>query len=482
MKILFAITEAVPFSKTGGMADVMATLPNKLKEKGHDVRVILPYYKSMPSMYIDSLKDVIHYQLELGYKSEYCGIKELDLNGIKYYFVYNDAYYYRKNYYGYTDDSERFGFFSMAVCESMEKIGFIPDIIHVSDWRTAMIPFLLVHKYNKIKSYNNIRKVITINNMSYQGEIEESCLKKIFNIDYNMYSDGTIEHNNKVNFLKAGINYSDRIITVSPTYAKEITSKQFGEGLDYVLRHNSWKINGILNGFSIKDYKHFSYKIEKDQQGKNFLNNKRKNKQNLQKELGLKEDKDTLLIGMVGRFNYQKGTILLLDRFADIMKRNVQLVALGMGENKYETALIDNSKLYPEQVSIHIDFNSTLAQKIYSSVDLFLMPSLFEPCGLAQLIAFSFGAIPLVHETGGLKDTVVPYNKYTKEGTGFSFNDFSSAALLHVLDYAISIYQEEPKDWEELVLKAINLDFGWEKQVEEYIRIYNELINDRNID
>ncbi len=478
MRVLFAAAESAPFFKTGGLGDVVGALPKALREKGYDVRVILPFYKSMPDKYKDKLEDVLYFQLNIGWKTAYCGVKQLELDEVTYYFIDNKSYFFREQCYGYWDDGERFGFYQMAVCEVMEKLAFIPDIIHVHDWHAAMIPVLLVHKYHWINAYRHIRKVITIHNLRFQGIYDPVILESVFGIGYDCFKVDGVEYYNRVNFLKGGINYSDRVTTVSPTYANEIQTAEFGEGLDDVLRYNKWKISGIINGID-RDMNNpakdpliaYNYDLES-------IHLKVKNKIALQERLGLTVDEDIPLLGMVTRLTDQKGISLVIDGIHEMMNRKVQLVVLGTGDEVYEKALKEAAKMYPDKISAIIDFDLSLAQNIYAASDLFLMPSAFEPCGLSQMMAFCYGSIPLVHETGGLKDTVIPYNPITKEGTGFSFYDFKTDAMIQVLDLALKVYNDNPKQWVNLVLNGMKLDFTWNTSVSLYDDLYQKLLKE----
>lgn len=479
MRILFAAAESAPFFKTGGLGDVVGALPKCLCRKGHDVRVILPCYGTMPEKYKEMLEDVLYYNLSMGWKSSYCGIKRLTLEGVTYYFIDNQSYFFREQCYGYEDDGERFAFFSMAVCEAMEKIDFIPDIIHVHDWHVAMVPVLLVHKYGWIQAYRHIRKVLTIHNVQFQGIFDPIILESMFGMGREAYHENGVKYHDKINYLKGGINYSDRITTVSPSYAGEIQTPEFGEGLDDALRYNGWKIRGILNGIDTE-----MNNPRKDTRIVNpfdarSLRGKRKNKTALQERLGLRVEENAACIGMVTRLTDQKGISLLLEALPELLKRRVQLVIVGTGDSRHEYALRQTAQNHPDQVSVNIEFNLTLAQNIYAGSDLFLMPSAFEPCGLSQMIAFRYGSIPLVHETGGLKDTVIPYNPLTGEGTGFSFHDFSPEAFLRVLDVALEVYYDNPEQWKTLFRRGMKLDFSWNASIPRYEDLYQELLEEQ---
>lgn len=477
MKILFASGEAAPFFKTGGLGDVAYALPKELVKQGVDIRVVLPYYNVMPEKYQAMAKDVLHFTIKVGRKDVYCGIKTLQLEGVTYYFIDNQDYFNRSSLYGHWDDGERFGFFSMAVIEMMEKIDFIPDVVHVNDWHTAMIPVLLVDKYHWIQAYQKIRKVLTIHNIQFQGIFDPVILSSVFGTGMNIFQEDGVYYYGNVNFLKGGINFSDVVTTVSPTYANEIQTPEFGEGLEGVLQYNHWKIRGIINGI---DYDlnnpetdelipyHFS---TENNEGK------KKNKAFLQEKVGLPVEERTPLLSCVSRLTDQKGFQLVEEKIEELLNtRNVQVLILGTGEEKYERSFRYFQEKYPEKMRAIIDFDVELAQQIYAGSDLFLMPSAFEPCGLSQMMSLRYGTLPIVHETGGLRDTVVPYHYVTGEGTGFSFYDFNSYTLLATIYRALDVYEKQPQAWNLLVEQGMKVDFSWQKPALEYKKIYQSLL------
>lgn len=476
MKVLFASGEAAPFFKTGGLGDVAYALPKELVKQGIDVRVVLPYYTQMPQKYKDQVKELVHFRFQLGYKNVYCGIKTLEIDNVIYYFVDNLSYFDRPNIYGEWDDGERFGYFSTAIIEMLEVIDWIPDVIHANDWHTAMVPVLLVDRYHWKERLRNIRKVITIHNLRFQGIFDDNILSNIFGTGYNTYTDDGVKEQDKVNFLKGGMNFSDRITTVSPTYAQEIMTPAFGEGLDGAIRHNSWKLRGIINGI---DYDlnnpendpliphHFSI---------DDLAGKVENKLALQRRVGLEENPNIPIIGLVSRLTDQKGFQLIEEKLNDLLQRDVQIVLLGTGESQFENSFRYFENVYHDKMRAMIMFDLELAQLIYAGSDMFLMPSAFEPCGLSQMMAMRYGTLPIVHETGGLVDTVTPYNEFTGQGTGFSFNSFDSSTMLKVIDYALDVYHNKPKEWDKLVHNAMAADFSWEGPAKDYIALYQELV------
>lgn len=479
MKVLFTAAEAAPFFKTGGLGDVAYALPKELAQQGVDIRVVLPYYTQMPQQYKDQVTELRHFRFQLGTKNVYCGIKYLKMDGVKYYFLDNLSYFDRPTLYGEWDDGERFAFFSTGVIEMMEVIDWIPDIIHANDWHTAMIPVLLVDRYHWKNRLQNIRKVFTIHNIRFQGIFEPNILANVFGTSYNTFTEDGVRYKEKVNFLKGGINFSDRVTTVSPTYAREILTPEFGEGLEGVLRHNEWKISGIINGIDYdinnpetdpKIEHHFS---------KDDRSGKRANKEALQQRLGLPVDGDIPMIGMVSRLTDQKGFQLVQERMEELLNDfNVQVVLLGTGEAEFEHSFRYFEGKYPDQMVAYIDFDVALAQQIYAASDMFLMPSAFEPCGLSQMISMRYGTLPIVHETGGLADTVQPYNEYTGEGTGFSFHGFNGHDMMHTIRYALDVYYNHQEAWTQLVEQAMSRDFRWTEPAKEYIALYEGLLNE----
>lgn len=478
MKVLFVAAEGAPFFKTGGLGDVAYALPKELRKQGVDIRVVLPYYTQMPERFKEQLTEITHFRVELGYKSAYVGVKTLTLDGVQYYFIDNLAYFDRDQLYGQNDDGERFGFFDIAVIEMMEKVDFIPDIIHVNDWQTAMIPALLVDRYHWVDSYQNIRKVLTIHNIRFQGWQNESVLKEIFNTSYALFHENGVKKEGQVNYLKGGINFSDKITTVSPNYAREIQTPEFGEKLDGELRYNAWKLSGIINGI---DYEQNNPETDphlvENYDASTVQTGKAANKRALQERVGLSLDPDVALLGVVTRLTDQKGMQLLQEKAEYLLTNfNIQIVVLGTGDEAFENSFRYFEWKYPGEFCAYIDFDVELAQQIYAGSDMFLMPSAFEPCGLSQMIAMRYGTLPIVHETGGLSDTVQPYNQYTGEGNGFSFNIFTGDVFAHVIQIALDIYENQPDVWFQLIHRAMVTDFRWTDPAKAYIHLYEDLL------
>lgn len=475
MRTLFVAAECAPFFKTGGLGDIAGALPKALKEKGTEIKVVLPYFTKIADQYKEQIQDLFSYEVNVGWRKQYCGVKYLSLKGIDYYFLDNLYYFDRPDLYGYYDDGERFAFFQLAVIELMEKINFIPDVMHLNDYHTAFIPFLLKEKYRWIQAFDSIHTVLTIHNIEFQGQYDQGVLGDLFGMGNERYEDGTVRFNDCVNFMKAGILYADRVTTVSPSYAEEIKTAEFGAGLDVILRMESGKLSGIVNGidyemfdpakdpalFENYDAKHLAKKIE--------------NKVQLQKHLGLPVNADIPLVGIVSRLTYQKGFHLLLEEMENLMQFDVQLVVIGTGDPNFENQFRYFGEQYPEKTSINIAFDLSLAQKVYAGVDMFLMPSAFEPCGLSQMISMRYGTLPIVHEIGGLKDTVEPYNPITNKGTGFGFDNFQPFYLMNVLKQAIELYQNHSEIWQELMQQAMAKDFSWNESSQQYLALYQQL-------
>lgn len=475
MKLLFAAAECAPFFKTGGLGDVIGTLPKMLAKENRETIVVLPYFTKMPDTYKNQLENVLHFEINVGWRKQYCGVKRLTINEVTYYFIDSLYYFDREELYGYYDDGERFAYFQMAVIELMEKIDFIPDILHVNDYHTAMIPFLLKEKYHWIKAYHNIRTVLTIHNIQFQGQYASEILPDLFGMGTERYDDGTLRLGDALNFMKAGIMYADRVTTVSPSYAQEIQTPEFGCGLEAILRMEAGKLSGILNGidYEINDPEtdpalDVHYSVED-------LTGKQQNKATMQKLMGLDEDRTVPLIAVVSRLTYQKGFHLLLDEFENLLQMNVQFILLGTGDPDFERGFTEIAQRYPTKSKVIIDFDVKLAQQMYASADIFLMPSAFEPCGLSQMIAMRYGTIPVVHEIGGLKDTVVPYNPVEGKGTGFGFQEFSSFRLIECIKKAIELYDFSPETWQKLIQAAMTRDFSWTNSCRKYLEMYQQL-------
>ncbi|MDR0922025.1 MAG: glycogen synthase GlgA [Lactobacillales bacterium] len=477
MKVLFAASECAPFFKTGGLGDVAGALPKELVRKGEEVRVVLPYFTKMAERYKEQLEDVLNFEVFVGYRKQYCGVKTLTLEGVQYYFIDNLYYFNRPDLYGYYDDGERFAFFQMAIIEMMEKVDFIPDLIHVNDYHTAFIPFLLKEKYRWIQAFSEIHTVLTIHNIEFQGQFDQSILWELFGMGSERYQDGTIRWNNCVNFLKAGILYADRVNTVSPSYAKEIQTPEFGAGLDQVLRMESGKLSGIVNGIDYDSNNPETDKLIPYHFSTADLSGKAMDKAEIQKKMGLPIREDVPLISMVSRLTYQKGFHLVLQEMENILQQDVQIVLLGTGDPTFESGFRYFASRYPEKFSASISFDVALAQLFYAGSDLFLMPSAFEPCGLSQMMAMRYGTLPVVHEVGGLRDTVIPFNPVTGEGTGFGFIEFDSYFLREAIGKAIDLFCNSKKAWQKMQLSAMSQDFSWTTSSQAYLDLYHSILS-----
>lgn len=479
MKILYVTAECWPFVKTGGLGDVSYALPKALKKEGADVRVIMPKYANIPSYLKDQFKPVAEFSVRVGWRNQYCGIESMELDGVTFYFIDNEFYFKRfdqPSIYGHGDDPERFAFFSNAVLASIEKLNFYPDVMNLNDWHTGMIPLLLREHYGYLKKYQDIKTVYTIHNLQYQGIFGKEILSDIFGLSYDKFNNGDIEFYGNVNFMKAGIVFADKVTTVSKTYVEEIQTDFYGEGLGGLLKSRSYKLEGILNGI---DYDLNNPATDNDIFEKfdvKSIDKKLQNKLKLQSILGLEVNPNIPLVGIVSRLTSQKGLDLINYMMPEIMRENLQMVVLGTGEHEYQSMFNYYGSNFRNKLSARITFDTAFAQQIYAACDIFLMPSLYEPCGIGQMLAMRYGAIPIVRETGGLKDTVKPYNKYTGEGNGFSFSNYNAHEMFFTLQNAIKLYQNK-NIWNNLIINAMNTDNSWKKSAQQYIRIFNGLIS-----
>ena len=475
MKVLFAASEAHPFIKTGGLGDVMGALPQSLTELGVEARVVIPKYKNIKDELKQNLQFIKWFTVPVGWRNQYCGVFQYKYKDVVYYFIDNEYYFNRDGLYGYYDDGERFAFFNRAVLEFIKEIDWKPDIINCNDWQTGMVPVLLNLEYKNNEFYSNMNTVFSIHNLLFKGSFVPNVLPELFGYDYMPLTNGSVELNGSVSFLKGGINYSDQITTVSNTYAEEIKTQQYGEGLDGLLRCKSDFLKGIVNGI---DYEEFD--PEKDNLiFKNFtwdsISDKVENKLSLQKELGLPQRAETPIIGLISRLTHQKGCDLIVSIIDRLLQKDIQFIVLGTGDYWYEETFKNLQYRYPDKVSANIKFDNSLAHKIYAATDMFLMPSLFEPCGLGQLIALRYGSIPIVRETGGLKDTISPYNKYTGIGNGFGFKNFNSNELMQIIEYALTIYDDKDA-WNNIIRQAMDSDNSWEKSAMQYKLLYEDVV------
>lgn len=475
IKVLFVASESDPFIKTGGLGDVAGALPKYLNKMGLDVRVVIPKYKNIKSEFIDKLNFIKWFMVPVGWRNQYCGIFDYEVEGVKYYFIDNEQYFLRDSLYGHFDDGERFAYFDRAVLNMLKEIDWKPDIIHCNDWQTAMIPVLYKLQYQQDPFYHNIKTIYSIHNMLFQGNYNPEVLGDLFGLSDENYRNGALELYGAASFMKGGISFSDKVSTVSNTYALEIQTSQYGEKLEGLLRSRNQDLVGIVNGIDYKVYDPEKDELIYKNYGSDSIDDKKENKTSLQKDLGLPIKTDTPMIGLVSRLTNQKGMDLITYIIDRVLQQDVQIVILGTGDAAYEEHLKYLEARHRDKISANIKFDDSLAHKIYAASDIFLMPSLFEPCGLGQLIALRYGAIPLVRETGGLKDTVRPYNQYTGVGNGFSFSNYNGDEFLSVLQMALNYYRDK-EVWSSLMLQAMTSDNSWEKSANSYKELYSELV------
>ena len=474
LKVLYSTSEATPFIKSGGLADVSGSLPKYLGQSEIDIRVILPKYKNISREYINRMQHLGYIYIDLGWRHQYCGIEMLELNNIKYYFVDNEYYFKRDGLYGYFDDGERFSFFNKAILNFLPFINFKPDIIHSNDWQTAIVPLLLKSGYNQDKFYEKIKTVFTIHNLKYQGVFPKEVLIDLIGLGWEYFNVDQVEFYDKINFLKAGIVFSDKVTTVSKTYAKEIMQKHFGENLNDRIKMRSDDFIGIINGIDYEDYNPAVDKRIWENYDCENLSAKYVNKNKLQEMLGLPVNPDIPVISIVSRLVAQKGIDLIERVLHELLNEDIQLIILGTGEEQYEKLFSNTAQYYPNKLSSNIKYDEGLARKIYSGSDMFLMPSYFEPCGLGQLISLRYGTVPITRETGGLNDTVLSYNESTGKGNGFSFTNYNAHDMLYTIRRAIKFFHDK-EAWKKIVTNGMSQDFSWKKSAKEYLSLYNSL-------
>ncbi|MBR5302499.1 MAG: glycogen synthase GlgA [Clostridia bacterium] len=477
MKILFAASECVPFIKTGGLADVVGALSPVLKQKGTDVRVILPLYASIPEKWTSQMKTECEFEVELGWRKQYCGIKSLEYQGVTFYFVDNQFYFGRSYIYGLGgDEYERFGFFSRAVIDALPHLNFQPDIIHCHDWQTGMVPALLKIQYAHFPFYKNMKTAYTIHNLQYQGVFPIKAVQDTLGLGDSLFTSDKLECYGCANYMKAGLVYADELTTVSPSYSDEIQTAFYGERLDGLLRARKDQLSGILNGIDIDDYDPAKDPMIYANYDPYHLGGKEYCKQELQKELGLEVDPNAPIVGIISRLSNQKGLDLIECVIRELMDTGIQLVVLGMGEAKYTNLFSWAESEYPGRLAARFAMNHQLAHRIYAGADMFLMPSQFEPCGLSQLISLRYGTVPIVRETGGLRDTVLSYNKFTDEGNGFSFFNYNAHDMLHTLRRAVHYYKNNREVWYKLIVRGMTGDYSWYASANKYMEMYDRLV------
>lgn len=471
-KVLFVAGEGLPFVKSGGLADVIGSLPKALSAQGVPSAVVLPMYKTVIEKHPEAkkIKDI---KVQAGIINKVTGIYQIDVGDIPYFFIRQDDYFYRDGLYGYPDDGERFAFFCKAVLDMLPHIPFKPDVIHTNDWHTGMIPIMCKKEYQD-KKYQKYRHVFTIHNLLFQGYFPQDTLS-CFNLSDSFYNNGDIRFDNGINFMKAAIMYADKVTTVSQQYAREIVTSEYGERMENVLASRQSDLYGIVNGIDIHEWDPATDVNIYRNYDRDKLKNKKECKKSLQYQLGLRVADDVMLIGVVTRLSWQKGMQMILEKMGQIMNQDVQLVILGSGENYIENELKKIEHTYPHRAVFYCGYNEQLAHRIYAGCDLFLMPSLFEPCGISQLISMRYGTLPLVRETGGLKDTVTPYNEFDGTGEGFSFRYFSSDEMMFILAYAIHVYYYNQKAWKKMMKQAMAKDVSWDNSARQYAELYESL-------
>ena len=479
--ILFVASESVPFIKTGGLADVVGSLPKSFPKEEFDVRIVIPNYTCSPWQYRRQFKYITHFHMNFGEinSNEYVGIMTTQYDGITFYFIDNEHYFGGNSPYGDTKfDIEKFCFFSKAVLSILPTINFKPDIIHCHDWQTGVLPVYLNTIFRDNPFYDNIRTIMTIHNLKFQGIWDIETLKKITGFPDYVFRSTDMEYKRDANMLKGGLVYSNYITTVSNSYKEEIQSEYYGEGLDGVIREKSGALFGILNGIDYNEYNpETDNKIFSQYNAYSFIENKSINKVKLQRELGLEENEGKFMIGVISRLTDQKGVDLIGHVLEEIVDDYTQLVVIGTGDEEYENMFRYYEWKLKGKVSGNIYFSNKRAHKIYAAADAMLVPSRFEPCGLTQLIALRYGTVPIVRETGGLRDTVEPYNIYLDSGTGFSFENYNAHEMLNIINYAKQIYFDERDKWNGIAFRGMNKDFSWKSSAEEYSRLYRKLID-----
>ena len=480
-KILFVASESVPFIKTGGLADVVGTLPKMFDKNKYDVRVVLPSYTCIPWEYRSKFQYITHFYMHMGWFREdhHVGIMYMEYDGIKFYFIDNEYYFSGWAPYSTTRfDVEKFSFFCKAALAILPTIDFKPDIIHCHDWQSGLVPVFLKTIFQDNPFYWNIKAIMTIHNLKFQGVWDIKTIKGITGLPDYLFTPDKLEYRKDASMLKGGMVYADYITTVSGTYAWEIQMPYYGEGLDGLLRARNNCLKGILNGI---DYEEFNptadKKIFQSYSVRNFRKEKIKNKRGLQAQLGLPVDDNKFMIGIVSRLTDQKGLDLIDWVMNGICDENTQLVILGTGEAQYENMFKHYQWIMPDRVSANIYYSDEMAHKVYAGADAILMPSRFEPCGLTQLIALRYGSVPIVRETGGLKDTVIPYNEYEGTGTGFTFTNYNADEMLKIINYSKKVYFENRKEWNKMVQRGMETDYSWNRSARVYEALYDQLMS-----
>lgn len=477
-KILFVASESVPFIKTGGLADVVGSLPKNFNKDEYDCRVIIPKYQCMNENFKNQLQYVTHFYMDLAWRSQYVGILKMEYDGITYYFIDNEYYFSGPKPYGdICYDMEKFAFFSRAALSALPVIDFRPDIIHCHDWQTGLIPVFLKDTFSQGQFYQGIKTIMTIHNLKFQGIWDAKTVKDMVGLADYYFTPDKLLHYKDANFLKGGIVYADYVTTVSDTYAEEIKQPFYGETLDGLMCARSNSLFGIVNGIDYDVYNpETDPYIVQNYSAQNFRKEKIKNKRALQQQLGLEQDDKRFMIGIVSRLTSQKGLDLIQCVMDEICSDGIQFVILGTGEEQYENMFRHYDWKYNNTVSANIYYSEELSHRVYAACDAFLMPSLFEPCGLSQLISLRYGTVPIVRETGGLKDTVEPYNEYESKGTGFSFANYNAHEMLNTIRYAEHVYYNKKREWNKIIDRGMARDFSWNSSARKYEELYTRLL------
>ena len=478
-RILFAASECVPFIKTGGLADVCGALPKEFSKEEWDVRVVIPNYSCIPEKFRNQFQYVTHFYMCAGnyIQNKYVGILKYELDGVTYYFIDNQEYFTCDTPYGdIRYDIEKFVFFDKAVLSMLKQIDFRPDLIHCHDWETGLIPVYLKNEFQADSFYWGMKSIITIHNLKFQGVWDVKTMKGLTGFSADLFAPDKLEFHKDANMLKGGLVYADYITTVSETYAQEIQTPQYGEGLDGLLSARHMDLRGIVNGIDYDIWNpETDGKIDTNYSIKDVHKGKAANKRALQEALGLTVDENKMLIGLISRLTDQKGLDLIAEVMEQIVDDNTQFVVIGTGDERYENMFRHYAWKYPNKVSANIYYADEMSHKLYAAADAFLMPSRFEPCGLTQMMAFRYGTVPIVRETGGLKDTVEPYNEYEETGTGFSFTNYNAHEMLGAIRYAEEIYYDRKRSWNKIAERAMKADFSWSHSAKEYEKLYNEM-------
>lgn len=473
-KIAYIASECVPFIKTGGLADVVGTLPKIFDKKKYDVRIIIPNYMCIPNRFKQNMKYITNFQMDIGDHYQYVGIFYMEYEGVPVYFIDNEFYFSGQTPYGDTKwDIEKFCYFSKAALSILPVVGFQPDIVHCHDWQAGMVPVYLKTLFAGNPFFSGMKSIMTIHNLQFQGKWDIEHVRYHSGLPDYLFTADKLEINKDASMLKGGLVYADLITTVSDTYAYEIQTPYYGEGLDGLLRARNQSLIGIVNGIDYDTYNpEKDKKLYKTYNTKNFKKNKVANKTGLQKQLGLPVDKNQFVLGIISRLTDQKGLDLVDAVMNDICQDGVQFIVLGTGDPHYEEMFKYYQGFHPAKVSANIYFSDELSHKMYGGCDAILVPSRFEPCGLTQLMALRYGSLPIVRETGGLNDTVIPYNEYEQTGTGFSFANYDPQELLRTINYAKEVFYNQKKSWEDMQVRAMNQDYSWKSSAKRYEEIY----------